>query len=115
MTQAILRLPAVKQRTGLSFNHLYTCSGREIPSASLTRGRAIGWVESEIDEWIEQQITASRKQPVASSGSPQIQCAASCSGSAAGSPSLRPGKPPANGADCAIQSGPDRLWEFHPP
>ena len=64
MTQAILRLPAVKARTGLSRSSIYLkISRKEFPSGiSLGVGaRARGWIDSEISEWIEQQIKQSRE------------------------------------------------------
>lgn len=62
MTTAILRLPAVKTRTGLSRSTLYLrVSQGAFPKPVSLGGRAVGWVESEIQEWLERQIAASRK------------------------------------------------------
>ncbi len=57
----IIRLPAVKARTGLSRSTIYArmAEGAFPPSIALG-GRAVGWVEAEIDEWLEQHIVASR-------------------------------------------------------
>ena len=62
MATAILRLPAVKARTGLSRSTIYLriSEGRFPKSVSLG-GRAVGWVEAEVTEWLNQQIEASRK------------------------------------------------------
>ena len=62
MAQAILRLPAVKARTGLSRSSIYLKSSRKefLPGISLG-ARARGWIESEITDWIERQIQQSRK------------------------------------------------------
>ncbi len=58
----ILRLPAVKTRTGLSRSTIYLRISENIfPRSISLGGRAVGWVESEIDEWLEQQIETSRK------------------------------------------------------
>ncbi len=58
----ILRLPAVKTRTGLSRSTIYLrISEDSFPRPISLGGRAVGWIESEIDEWLEQQIEASRK------------------------------------------------------
>lgn len=58
----ILRLPAVKTRTGLSRSTIYLrISEDSFPHPISLGGRAVGWIESEIDEWLEQQIKASRK------------------------------------------------------
>lgn len=50
---AILRLPAVKERTGLSRATIY----RKIQSAEFPRPhplsqRAVGWLEADIESWI---------------------------------------------------------------
>ena len=61
MATKILRLPAVLSRTGLgrSTVYLYISEGR-FPKPISLGPRAVGWLESEIDEWLEQQIQASR-------------------------------------------------------
>ncbi|MET0072729.1 MAG: AlpA family transcriptional regulator [Candidatus Thiodiazotropha lotti] len=62
MVTTILRLPAVKARTGLSRSTIYLriAEGSFPKSISLGGGRAVGWVEAEISEWLNQQIEASR-------------------------------------------------------
>jgi prophage regulatory protein len=62
MAHTVLRLPAVKARTGLSRSSIYLkVSRNEFPKPILLGGpRAVGWIESEITEWIEQRIRASR-------------------------------------------------------
>ncbi|MCF6355964.1 MAG: AlpA family transcriptional regulator [Candidatus Polarisedimenticolaceae bacterium] len=58
----ILRLPAVKTRTGLSRSTIYLrISEDSFPRPISLGGRAVGWIEAEIDGWLEQQIEASRK------------------------------------------------------
>ena len=62
MVTAILRLPAVKARTGLSRSAIYSrVSEGTFPRSVRLGGRAVGWVEVEIQHWLEQQIEASRK------------------------------------------------------
>jgi len=62
MVTSILRLPAVKARTGLSRSTLYLrVAEGTFPKPVSLGGRAVGWVESEIQQWLEQQIAASRK------------------------------------------------------
>jgi len=62
MVTAILRLPAVKARTGLSRSTIYLrVSEDSFPKPVSLGGRAVGWVESEVQQWLEQQIEASRK------------------------------------------------------
>ena len=56
-----LRLPEVLTRTGLSRSTIYVrlAQGRFPPPVSLG-SRAVGWVESEVDEWIRKRIEESR-------------------------------------------------------
>jgi len=61
MTHTILRLPAVKARTGLSRSTIYLrVSEGTFPKPVGLGGRAVGWVESEIQRWLELQIASSR-------------------------------------------------------
>lgn len=54
---SFLRLPAVKSRTGLSRSSIYAMmSEGKFPSQVPLGKRAIGFVESEIDEWISQRV-----------------------------------------------------------
>jgi prophage regulatory protein len=58
---AILRLPAVKARTGLSRSTIYLrVSDGSFPSPISLGARSVGWVESDIEEWISQKIRQSR-------------------------------------------------------
>ncbi len=62
MTHNILRLPAVKARTGLSRSTIYLrVSHGTFPKPVSLGARAVGWVEAEIQEWLQRQIEASRK------------------------------------------------------
>ena len=57
MNESILRLPAVMLRTGLSRSSLYDkISKGEFPTSINLGLRAVGWVESEINEWIDDRI-----------------------------------------------------------
>lgn len=61
MATAILRLPAVKARTGLSRSTIYLrISQGAFPRAIGLGGRAVGWIEMEIDQWLTSRIDASR-------------------------------------------------------
>lgn len=61
MTHNILRLPAVKSRTGLSRSTIYLrISEDRFPKPVSLGGRAVGWIEAEINEWLNQQIDNSR-------------------------------------------------------
>ena len=62
MTHTILRLPNVKASTGLSRSTIYLrISQGTFPKPVKLGGRAVGWVQTEIQEWLQQQIEASRR------------------------------------------------------
>jgi prophage regulatory protein len=62
MATIILRLPAVKARTGLSRSTIYLrISEGRFPKAISLGGRAVGWIEAEVNDWLNQQIDNSRK------------------------------------------------------
>jgi prophage regulatory protein len=57
----ILRRPQVEDRTGLSRSTIYAkICANEFPKAVRLGRRAVGWVESEIDDWVMKQIQRSR-------------------------------------------------------
>ncbi len=62
----ILRRKQVESRTGLSRSTIYACiaEGSFPRSIDLDGGRAVGWVEAEIEAWLQSRIEYSRK-PVA--------------------------------------------------
>jgi len=61
--QAILRLPAVKARTGLARSTIYERIARnEFPAQVKLGARASGWVESESNAWPERSIAESRAE-----------------------------------------------------
>lgn len=57
----LLRLPAVKARTGLSRStiYLYVSEGT-FPKPVQLGPRAVAWIESEIAEWIQARVEKSR-------------------------------------------------------
>lgn len=62
MTHNILRLPAVIACTGLSRSSIYLrIANKEFPESISLGGRAVGWLESDVNSWLEQKIEASRK------------------------------------------------------
>ena len=64
MTKAVLiKLPLVIERTGKSRSSIYAGikDGTFVKPVNIGE-RAIGFVESEIDDWIQERITASRSQ-----------------------------------------------------
>ncbi len=64
MANTILRLPAVLKRTGLSRSTVYLMiSRKDFPPPVSLGERAVGWIESEIDLWLEERIAESRDQP----------------------------------------------------
>ena len=61
MSRRILRLPNVLDRTGLSRSTVYQrVSEGRFPRPVSLGDRAVGWVESDIEEWISRQIENSR-------------------------------------------------------
>jgi prophage regulatory protein len=60
----LLRLPGVKDRTGLGRSSIYDRVSRgEFPRPiSLGDGRAVAWIESEINAWIQTKIEAARER-----------------------------------------------------
>jgi len=62
MATKILRLPAVKASTGLSRSTIYLrIAEGTFPKPVNLGNRAVGWLESEIQDWLRQRIEASRK------------------------------------------------------
>jgi prophage regulatory protein len=62
MLHTILRLPEVKRCTGLSRSTIYfRIAQGAFPKPVSLGGRAVGWLEAEIQEWLEQRIEASRR------------------------------------------------------
>lgn len=60
--QRICRLPEVIARTGLSRSTIYELMlDGEFPSQIQLARRTVGWVESEIENWIDSRIDASRE------------------------------------------------------
>lgn len=58
----ILRLPEVKKSTGLSRSTIYLRITQGIfPKPVDLGGRAVGWLEAEVQDWLQRRIDASRK------------------------------------------------------
>jgi prophage regulatory protein len=58
MNQSFLRLPLVQQRTGLSRSTIYAFISRGIfPKPSQLGARSVGWLNTDIDAWIESRLT----------------------------------------------------------
>ena len=61
MSHRIIRLPDVKALTGLSRSTIYLrMSNKEFPSSISLGGRAVGWLEQDIYEWIVEKMEESR-------------------------------------------------------
>ena len=62
MANTILRLPAVKTRTGLSRSTIYLrVSEGTFPRPVSLGARAVGWLEAEIEAWLSALVQRSRK------------------------------------------------------
>lgn len=61
MAHIILRLPEVKTRTGLSRSSIYLrIAHHAFPRSVSLGGRAVGWLEADIEGWLAQKIKSSR-------------------------------------------------------
>ena len=61
MAQKILRLPAVKNRTGLSRSTIYHQISECLFPKPINLGvRAVGWLESDIENWLVSRVEESR-------------------------------------------------------
>ncbi len=60
MAHIILRIPEVKARTGLSRSSIYLLiANNEFPRSVSLGGRAVGWLEADIERWLAQKIESS--------------------------------------------------------
>ncbi len=60
-SKTIYRLPKVIAKTGLSRSAIYELvADGQFPSQVHLGPRTVGWVKSEIEEWIDSRIDASR-------------------------------------------------------
>ena len=61
MPERLLRLPEVIRRVGYSRPSIYRkMNSAEFPSPVNLGGRAVAWIESEIDAWIESRVSDRR-------------------------------------------------------
>ncbi|MFT5760502.1 MAG: prophage regulatory protein [Alteromonadaceae bacterium] len=61
MSNKIIRLPAVKDQTGLSRSSIYLRMNKgKFPQSISLGDRAIGWLEEDINQWIEDKIIESK-------------------------------------------------------
>lgn len=67
MTEKIIRLPQVKAMVGLGTTAIYDKMKNSDFPRQIKLGRLSGWVESEIQAWINKQIMASRPESASES------------------------------------------------
>jgi len=61
MSKKIIRLPEVKYKTGLSRSSIYLrMSNCEFPQSISLGARAIGWLDADIEQWLDDCITKSK-------------------------------------------------------
>ncbi len=73
MSARILRLDAVLDRTGLSRSLIYQLvSEGHFPPQIHLGARSVGWIETEVDDWINARIAMSRQGQ--SSGVIAVSC-----------------------------------------
>ena len=61
MVNKILRLPEVKSQTGLSRSTIYLrIKNNDFPESISLGGRAVGWLESDIQDWLDDKRKESR-------------------------------------------------------
>jgi prophage regulatory protein len=59
----ILRLPDVKRSTGLSRSTIYLRIAQgTFPKPVSLGGRGVGWLEAEVQQWLQRRIEASRSE-----------------------------------------------------
>lgn len=59
----ILRLPQVISSTGLARSTIYKkISANEFPEPISLGAKSVGWLESDVQKWIEQRIQSSQTQ-----------------------------------------------------
>ena len=64
----ILRRPQVQQRTGLSRSTLYQyIKDGEFPASVQLGPRAVGWLESDVSDWITARVKLARQPSVPAS------------------------------------------------
>jgi prophage regulatory protein len=62
MKKSILRLPAIKERSGLSRSSIYQLiKAGQFPAPVALGKRAVGWDSTEIDAWIEERLAEAQR------------------------------------------------------
>lgn len=73
LTNKIIRLPQVRGMVGLGTTAIYDKMKKNDFPKQIKIGRLSGWVESEVQAWINERIRASRQE--AENQSPHVQAA----------------------------------------
>lgn len=61
MHTTILRIAQVRTRVGLGTTRIYQLVGDGIfPAPVRLGGRAVGWVESEVEDWLQHRVATGR-------------------------------------------------------
>ena len=59
MSQSVLRLPQVKAKAGLSRSAIYSLEKTgDFPARIPLGARSVGWIESEVQAWIDVRMSA---------------------------------------------------------
>ena len=62
MSHQILRILEVADRTGLARSSIYAkIQAGDFPRPIKLGARSVGWLEADVDHWIDQQISRSRE------------------------------------------------------
>ncbi len=62
MPESFIRLKKVEDRTGLKKSMVYDLMSKdEFPKSIKIGDRAVAWIESEVDQWIQNKIPESRQ------------------------------------------------------
>lgn len=61
MSHKIIRLPELIKKTGLSRSTIYLRMSKGLFPKSISLGeRAVGWVENEIEQWVDECIATAK-------------------------------------------------------
>jgi len=61
MSNKIIRLPEVKEKTGLSRSSIYLrMSKGDFPQSISLGERAVGWLEADVEQWLDACVAASK-------------------------------------------------------
>ncbi len=61
MSKKFIRLPEVKVQTGLSRSSIYLRISRgQFPRSISLGGRAVAWLDADIEQWLDERIAASK-------------------------------------------------------